>query len=240
MKPIVAVASPALLLAFAFGAFAAAADDSNELWYRQPAKVWSEALPIGNGRLGAMVFGGFPVERIQLNESSLWSGGPDDHDNPEALVALPKVRQLLFDGKYAEAEALAAQKLVCKGEGSSGGANGTFGSYQTLGDLWLSFEVPATATATVDGYRRALDLVNGVATTNFQSGDTRIQSQVRALRDAIVIDVVSTSAAFNLDVRLTRDPRSGSQPWRNDSSISPPPSDVTGKPIRSSKPAARR
>ena len=109
------------------------------LWYRQPAKQWVEALPVGNGRLGAMVFGGIKDERLQLNEDSLWSGGPQDSDNPEALAALPEIRRLLFEGKYAEANALTNKKLKCKGPGS-GGAR--YGSYQTLGDLTLKFDGP--------------------------------------------------------------------------------------------------
>src|SRR5574342_859744 len=74
------------------------------LFYRQPAKEWVEALPIGNGRLGGMVFGGVPAERIQLNEDTFWSGGPYDPVNPEALSYLPKVRQLIWAGRYKEAQ----------------------------------------------------------------------------------------------------------------------------------------
>jgi hypothetical protein len=77
------------------------------LWYRQPAAKWVEALPLGNGRLGAMVFGGVPQERLQLNEDTLYAGGPYDPDNPGALAALPEVRRLIFVGQYAEAQSLA-------------------------------------------------------------------------------------------------------------------------------------
>src|SRR5688572_18159008 len=77
------------------------------LWYRQPASKWVEALPVGNGRLAAMVFGKVPVERIQLNEETLWDGYPRDTTNPEALKALPEVRRLLFEGKNREAERIA-------------------------------------------------------------------------------------------------------------------------------------
>src|SRR5688500_6548812 len=77
------------------------------LIYRQPAKEWVEALPIGNGRLGGMVFGGVPAERIQLNEDTFWSGGPYDPINPEALAYLPKVRELIREGRYEEAQDLA-------------------------------------------------------------------------------------------------------------------------------------
>ena len=86
------------------------------LWYRRPAERWLQALPLGNGALGAMVFGGLSTERIQLNEESLWSGGPWDTNNPEALAHLPEVRQLLFEGRFAEATDLTHQHLLGKPE----------------------------------------------------------------------------------------------------------------------------
>src|SRR5215471_7186876 len=82
------------------------------LWYRKPATKWeSEALPVGNGKLGAMVFGGVGQEHLQLNEHSLWSGHPEVIDSPKTLEALPKVRQLLFEGKYAEAQQMASRDM---------------------------------------------------------------------------------------------------------------------------------
>lgn len=94
---------------------------SMQLWYDQPAQYWVEAMPIGNGRLGAMVFGGVSRERIQLNEDSLWTGEPQDADNPESSEALPEVRRLQLEGGMVEAELLTKQKMVCKGEGSHRG-----------------------------------------------------------------------------------------------------------------------
>jgi alpha-L-fucosidase 2 len=73
------------------------------LWYDKPAARWLEALPVGNGRIGCMVFGGVDAERLQVNEVSVWSGSPQDSDNPAALAALPEIRQLLFVGKYNQA-----------------------------------------------------------------------------------------------------------------------------------------
>src|SRR5882724_8500377 len=98
-----------------------------ELWYRQPAKEWVEALPVGNGRLGAMVFGGVATEAIQLNEDTVWAGPPVPQNKPGAYKYLPEIRRLLFDGKYAEGEALVRKELL--------GINvpGTR-SYQTLGN----------------------------------------------------------------------------------------------------------
>ncbi len=129
-----------------------------KLWYEEPAQKWVEALPVGNGRLGAMVFGGPEVERIQLNEESLWSGGPIQRANPEALENLDKVRQLLFDGKYAEGDKLAQEKIM--GTRIDGGKH----TYQTLGDLFIEFE----GVENVQNYKRELDLRTAVTTTGFE------------------------------------------------------------------------
>lgn len=162
------------------------------LWYRQPAKQWVEALPVGNGRLGGMVFGGVPQERIQLNEDSLWSGAPQDADNPEALKALPEIRRLLFEGKYVEAQHLTYQRLVCKGKGSghAGGAKLPYGSYETLGDLQLTFEGHEAFTE----YQRELDLNTAIARVRYRVGDA---SYTR--------EVFSSHPDQTLVVRLTSD-----------------------------------
>src|SRR5688572_10645214 len=81
-------------------------DDTKTLWYLEPAQVWTEALPVGNGRLGAMVFGGVAQERIALNEATLWSGGPRDWNNPHAKEVLPPVREALLNGEYTKADKL--------------------------------------------------------------------------------------------------------------------------------------
>ncbi len=119
---------------------AAIADESDswanlKLWYRQPAAEWTQALPVGNGRLGAMVFGGVSQDRLQLNEVSLWSGSPQDADNPEALPAMQEIRRLIFDGQYAQANALASRKLICKGPGSGSGG-GAKVALRQLSDSW--------------------------------------------------------------------------------------------------------
>ena len=85
-----------------------------QLWFRQPAAQWTEALPVGNGRLGAMVFGGVSREHLQLNLDTLWAGGPYDSVNPDALAALPEVRRLIFAGHYAEAADLLSAKVMAK------------------------------------------------------------------------------------------------------------------------------
>ncbi len=101
------------------------------LWYRHPAQKWGDALPVGNGRLGGMVFGGIAKERIQLNEDTIWNGKKRDRVNPEALKALPEVRRLLFEGKPKEAEALEDQKMM--------GIPNRQPPYQPLGDLNIEF-----------------------------------------------------------------------------------------------------
>ena len=118
------------------------------LWYSKPATNWErEALPIGNGRLGAMIFGGVDRERIALNEESVWSGSRAQNDRPEASRNLPEIRRLLLAGKNVEAEALVNQTFTCQGAGSGrgSGSNVPFGCYQALGDLhivWLTADKP--------------------------------------------------------------------------------------------------
>ena len=138
------------------------------LWYRQPARTWVEALPVGNGRLGAMVFGNPAADRLQLNENTMWSGGPQDADNPQALQALPKIRELLFAGRYGDAQALADRTLIAKGPGSGrgNGAKDAFGSYQTLGDMTLAFK----GHERTGDYTRELDLEHGVARLRYTRG----------------------------------------------------------------------
>jgi alpha-L-fucosidase 2 len=89
------------------------ADNPNVLWYDKPAAKWEEALPIGNGRLSAMVFGGANQERLQLNEGTLWAGGPYNPVNPEAKAALPEVRQLVNDGKYRSPRCPTRPSAIC-------------------------------------------------------------------------------------------------------------------------------
>ena len=136
--------------AFVLCAGARAAGRPMTMWYRQPAEKWVDALPIGNGRLGGMVFGRTAEERIQLNEDTVWVGEKRNRNNPEALKALPEVRRLLFAGKPVEAEALADKTLI--------GIPRRQPAYQPLGDLWLRFPGHDQFT----DYTRELDLETGV------------------------------------------------------------------------------
>ncbi|MCX7007468.1 MAG: glycoside hydrolase N-terminal domain-containing protein [Kiritimatiellaeota bacterium] len=138
-----------LAAAMTLFACAAQADETTELWYRQPAQRFQQSLPLGNGRLGAMVFGGVDEERIVLNESSMWSGSREENDRPNAHKALPEIRRLLLEGKNVEAEKLVNANFTCQGKGSGhgSGAKVPFGCYQTLGNLRLKFgAVPGGAS----------------------------------------------------------------------------------------------
>lgn len=136
------------------------------LWYGEPAADWNEALPIGNGRLGAMVFGGIGLERLQLNEDTLWSGFPRDTNNYEALRYLKRARELLDEERYAEAEELIGSRML--------GVNSQ--AYQPLGDLWIEQRAAngqAVQTSCVSDYRRGLDIDSATASVRFVSEDVR-------------------------------------------------------------------
>jgi alpha-L-fucosidase 2 len=134
------------------------------LWYKQPAKIWTDALPVGNGRLGAMVFGGINEERLQLNEDTLWSGYPRDWNNPHASEALPEIRKFVLEEKrYKDADG------ACKR------MQGPYNqSYQPLGNLRLKF----AGLGDVTEYRRELDLDTGIAGVSFTSGGVRYTREV--------------------------------------------------------------
>jgi alpha-L-fucosidase 2 len=187
-------------------ALVAQAAEELSIWHQQPANNWNEATPIGNGRLGAMIFGGVNAERIQLNEDSLWSGAPQDADNPKALEALPQIRQLLFEGKYAEAQKLANRTLICQGAGSGHGRGGKipYGSYEMLGDLKLTFE---HGTNTPVNYRRELDLNTAIATVSYEAGGVKFEREMFSSAPDQVLVVrlkASKKGALNLRVALTR------------------------------------
>jgi alpha-L-fucosidase 2 len=171
----------------ALSARAAGAQPRGEqtLWYRQPAAQWTEALPLGNGRLGAMVFGGVAEDRIQINEATLWGGGPHDYTNPDAHAHLAQLRALIFAGKIAEAEALSGRMM---------GNPVLLMPYQPFCDLRLAF----AGVEPVD-YRRALSLDDASATLSYRAGDTRFRREV----------IVSHPGQI-LAVRLTAD-RPGQQ-----------------------------
>jgi alpha-L-fucosidase 2 len=162
-------------------ALAVPAPELNQLWYDKPAAKWEEALPVGNGRLGAMVFGGLATERLQLNEGTLWAGGPYDPVNPEARAALPEARRLIAEGRYKEADALLSAKVMARPLHQM--------PYQTVGDLLLAF--PETG-APAD-YRRELDLDTATASVSYTHEGVRFTREVFASAPDNVIAVRLTA-----------------------------------------------
>ncbi len=130
---------------------------STKLWYTAPAADWNEALPIGNGRLGAMIFGGVGEEHLQVNEDSVWYGGPMDRNNPDALKYLPKIREYILGGQIPEAEELMVNALSGTPQGQR--------PYQTLGDIHLYF---SGIHGEVTDYRRGLEFADAVHTVTFK------------------------------------------------------------------------
>src|SRR5580765_3878965 len=142
------------------------------LEYTRAAQKWVEALPVGGGRLGAMVFGGVGTERLQLNDDTLWSGGPKDTANPKAREVLPQVRRAVAAGQFVEADTLT--------KGLQGPYTQT---YLPMGDLLLSFEHGDIGA----DYRRMLDLRNAVATTRFRVNNVHYTREIIASFPARVL-----------------------------------------------------
>ncbi|HEY0490624.1 MAG TPA: glycoside hydrolase family 95 protein [Telluria sp.] len=178
----------------------AASSEALKLWYRKPATRWVEALPLGNGRLGAMVWGGIEHERLQLNDDTLYAGGPHDANNPEALKALPEVRRLIFEGRYAEAEALANAKMMAHPIKQM--------PYQPLADLVLDFRDISDTT----NYRRELDLDTAITRTCFDTWQTvhTREAFVSPVDQCIVVRLATDRPrAINLRISLDSDQQTG-------------------------------
>jgi alpha-L-fucosidase 2 len=150
-----------------------------KIWFTRPAETWNEALPVGNGRLGAMIFGGIEKEHLELNESTVWTGEERWDANPEARKSLAKVRQLLFQGKYSEAEILARKSIL------GDKPQDPVATYQQLGDLFLDFG-PQQNTA---DYRRELDIADAVARISYTSGNVKYLREIfsSAVDQALII-----------------------------------------------------
>ena len=148
-----------------------------KLWYNQPSgKTWENALPVGNGRLGGMVYGNVADERIQLNEGTLWSGSPNRNDNPDALAALPEIRRLIFEGKQKEAEKLANKAIITK---KSHGQ-----MFQPAGELHLAFQ----GHENYDNYYRELDIERAVAKTTYKvNGVTFTREVLASFADQVMV-----------------------------------------------------
>ena len=140
----------------------------HRLWYDRPAQTWTQALPIGNGTVGAMVFGTPTVERLQLNEETLWAGQPNQVVHREAKKYLPEVRRLIFEGKYREAQELANQKVMPVGDGQNMGM-----PYQPFGDVYIAFP----GHAAYSGYERLLDIDNALCRTAYTVDGVRYERE---------------------------------------------------------------
>ena len=192
------------------------------LWYDKPARSstadikdgkendagWIKALPVGNGFLGAMVYGDVNHEIIQLNEKSLWSGSKDDNNNPEAAESLDKIRQLLFEKKYKEANELTEKTQVCKGVGSArgNGASSPYGSFQILGNLSLDFD----KNTVYSNYIRELDLNHGVMKISYdQNGISYKREIFISYPDRVLVIHLTASkkGAISFKTALTRPER---------------------------------
>ncbi len=191
----------------------AVATPEKTIWFDQPATNFHQSLPLGNGRIGAMVFGGVDEERIVLNESSVWSGSRQDADRPDAHKALPQIRQMLLEGKNAEAETLVDKHFTCQREGSGRGkgANVPFGCYQTLGNLRLKFD---GGTNAVENYRRELDLATAAACVSY------LRDGVKCMREHFVsapdeVFVTRLHGPVSFTVTLDRQERFETKPIGN-------------------------
>lgn len=168
-----------------------------KLWYDKPAESWNQALPIGNGRLGAMVFGGVEKERIQLNEESIWTGSPVERANPEAKKNLNKVRKLLFGGKYAEADKLAQEKIM--GTRLERGVH----TYQTLGNLYFEFKNHKKFS----NYNRELDLDRAKVNISYKIGKILYKREIfsSAPDNSLIIRLeASVPGSISFDITYKR------------------------------------
>lgn len=215
---------PALFIIFSltifYGKVFSQDNRENKIWFTTPANAtvkdnpdgwvsdeeWLKALPVGNGSLGAMVFGDVNQERIQLNEMTLWSGSVEDANNPEASKYLGEIRNLLFEGKYKEATDLTNKTQIAKGKGSGTGNaainDAPFGCFQTLGDLHLDF----ARDEPYKNYYRELDLINGIALSKFTQNDVHYTREVFAsYPDQAIVVRLTASESKSISFLLSLD-----------------------------------
>lgn len=176
-------------------------------YFNKPASIWEESVPLGNGRIGMMPWGGINNERIVLNEISLWAGSKQDADNPDAYKYLGEIRNLLFSGKNKEAQQLMYKTFTCKGRG--GEDNAAFGNFQNFGNLSIDFKYPDSA-ATVKDYRRTLDISNAISTTTYTKGNisyTREYFTSFSNDIGIIRLTADQKKAISLNISMFRDER---------------------------------
>ena len=185
-----------------FAGSATAPSEPLELWYRRPAvpSQWTQALAVGNGRLGAMVFGGVNQERLQMNEDTLWAGGPYDPVNPQAITNLPQARQLILDGKYQDARTLISSRILAVPSSEM--------AYEPAGDLILNF--PDVESS--ENYRRDLNLDTAVAGVEYTANGVHYSRSVfaSAADQVIVVRLTADKKAaisFTAGLRTTAQQR---------------------------------
>ncbi|SHN40603.1 glycoside hydrolase N-terminal domain-containing protein [Chitinophaga sp. CF418] len=192
-------------------AYCTAQSHALELKYDKPAKEWEETLPLGNGRLGMMPDGGITTEKIVLNDITLWSGAPQDANNYEAYKQLPRIRQLLKEGRNDEAQALMDKDFICTGKGSG---SAPFGCYQVLGELQVQFE--GAASGTPEQYERTLSLEQAIATCSYKAdGVTYKREYFTSYGDDLGMIRLTADQPGKLNCRVTM-----SRPERSSSRIS--------------------
>ena len=170
-------------------------DHEMKLWFLQAAEEWVDALPVGNGRLGAMVFGGTGRERLQLNEDTLWDGYARDRARRGALEALSEVRRLIFEGRNIQATELAEREMM--------GDPPTVKSYQSLGDLYIDFGSPR-GSARASDYCRSLDLDTGIAETIYELDGVRYVREVFASApDNVIVVRIQADKSDSIDCSMT-------------------------------------
>ncbi|MCR5848736.1 MAG: glycoside hydrolase family 95 protein [Lachnospiraceae bacterium] len=175
----------------------------NKIEFDKPADNWNEALPVGNGRLGGMIFGNVHTERIQLNEDSVWYGGFKDRNNPSSLEYLPKIRELIFEGKIKEAQDLCSYALSGLPEEQS--------HYETLGNIFIEFDMDSYEYS---DYKRELDIQNSIASVEYKVGEVTYKREVISSypADCMIIRLsADKSKALSFQVNMGR----GYAPWEN-------------------------
>ena len=193
-----------LILVLSFFLFACNEQVEKEQWnlvMTQPAQIWEECFPLGNGHLGMMPDGGIEKETIVLNDITLWSGAPSDDSNPLALESLPEIQRLLKEGKNDEAQNLMYETFVCGGAGSGHGqgAKVAFGCYQTLGNMTIEYDYPDDDSVT--NYKRTLCLDDAIHKVSFEKGGQRYEREAFISRvDDVAVIRLSGAASFSIDL----------------------------------------
>ena len=168
------------------------ASETIKLWFNKPASSWVEALPVGNGRIGAMVYGGTKIDTIQINEESLWGGTKIDDNNAKASEMLPQIQKLFLEGDIDKATEMAKENML--------GIPPRLRSYQTLMNLVLDY-----GNRKITDYRRELDLVNGISRVDYKSNGAPFTQEVfSSLTQDVLVVKLKSAAPFNVNVRLSR------------------------------------